>query len=213
MKAVLIALAAGLTFGLAGAPVLAKSPKAETAAPAAAAVPAYEPMAFFADLAGTAWRGEGTGPDGKPIVDNAYYEMILGGRAFQSTHRIENGSYGGRTIFFYDEGAKKYLYHYFTTAGFHTMGEIIPTEHGFTSVEAVIGHPTIVEVRAEAVFGDDTITVTSQHVDNTGKVSGEEGFVYHRIDRKEILLFDEADALFGKRADVKDAHDRYSNTE
>jgi hypothetical protein len=26
-----------------------------------------------------------------------------------------------------------------------------------------------------------------------------------------ILLFDEADALFGKRTDVKDAHDRYAN--
>jgi SpoVK/Ycf46/Vps4 family AAA+-type ATPase len=28
-----------------------------------------------------------------------------------------------------------------------------------------------------------------------------------------ILFFDEADALFGKRSDVKDAHDRYSNIE
>lgn len=28
-----------------------------------------------------------------------------------------------------------------------------------------------------------------------------------------ILLFDEADALFGKRSDVKDAHDRYANIE
>jgi AAA+ superfamily predicted ATPase len=28
-----------------------------------------------------------------------------------------------------------------------------------------------------------------------------------------ILFFDEADALFGKRTEVKDAHDRYANTE
>lgn len=28
-----------------------------------------------------------------------------------------------------------------------------------------------------------------------------------------ILLFDEADALFGKRTEVKDAHDRYANIE
>jgi SpoVK/Ycf46/Vps4 family AAA+-type ATPase len=28
-----------------------------------------------------------------------------------------------------------------------------------------------------------------------------------------ILLFDEADALFGKRGDVKDSHDRYANIE
>ena len=28
-----------------------------------------------------------------------------------------------------------------------------------------------------------------------------------------VLLFDEADALFGKRTEVKDAHDRYANIE
>ena len=28
-----------------------------------------------------------------------------------------------------------------------------------------------------------------------------------------VLLFDEADALFGRRTDVKDAHDRYANLE
>src|SRR5213079_1580089 len=28
-----------------------------------------------------------------------------------------------------------------------------------------------------------------------------------------VLLFDEADALFGKRSEVKDAHDRYANIE
>ena len=28
-----------------------------------------------------------------------------------------------------------------------------------------------------------------------------------------VLLFDEADALFGRRTDVKDAHDRYANAE
>jgi SpoVK/Ycf46/Vps4 family AAA+-type ATPase len=28
-----------------------------------------------------------------------------------------------------------------------------------------------------------------------------------------ILFFDEADALFGKRSEVKDSHDRYSNIE
>jgi SpoVK/Ycf46/Vps4 family AAA+-type ATPase len=28
-----------------------------------------------------------------------------------------------------------------------------------------------------------------------------------------VLLFDEADALFGKRSEVKDSHDRYANQE
>jgi SpoVK/Ycf46/Vps4 family AAA+-type ATPase len=30
---------------------------------------------------------------------------------------------------------------------------------------------------------------------------------------RSILVFDEADALFGKRSEVKDAHDRYANVE
>ena len=32
-------------------------------------------------------------------------------------------------------------------------------------------------------------------------------------DSDAILFFDEADALFGKRSEVKDAHDRYANLE
>ncbi len=32
-------------------------------------------------------------------------------------------------------------------------------------------------------------------------------------DRKWILFFDEADALFGKRTETKDSHDRYANEE
>jgi SpoVK/Ycf46/Vps4 family AAA+-type ATPase len=28
-----------------------------------------------------------------------------------------------------------------------------------------------------------------------------------------ILFFDEADALFGRRSEIKDAHDRYANIE
>jgi SpoVK/Ycf46/Vps4 family AAA+-type ATPase len=31
--------------------------------------------------------------------------------------------------------------------------------------------------------------------------------------KSAVLLFDEADALFGKRSEVKDAHDRYANIE
>ena len=33
------------------------------------------------------------------------------------------------------------------------------------------------------------------------------------FDEKALLFFDEADALFGKRTEVKDAHDRYVNIE
>lgn len=171
---------------------------------------AYEPMEPFAKLAGRSWRGEGTGPNGQPVVDIAKYEMILGGRAFQSTHKLENADYGGRTIIFFDEGAKKYIFHYFTTAGFHTTGEIVPTATGFTAIEQVQNHPEFAEVRSEAFYGDKTIRVVSSHVTHDGDASTGEELVYKEIPSEGVLLFDEADALFGKRTDVKDANDRYA---
>ena len=37
--------------------------------------------------------------------------------------------------------------------------------------------------------------------------------IFEAAEEGAILLFDEADALFGKRTDVKDSHDRYANIE
>jgi SpoVK/Ycf46/Vps4 family AAA+-type ATPase len=38
--------------------------------------------------------------------------------------------------------------------------------------------------------------------------------IFNKAENKDwILFFDEADALFGKRTDVKDSHDRYANIE
>ncbi|MEM8770253.1 MAG: hypothetical protein AAGD92_01265 [Pseudomonadota bacterium] len=150
----------------------------------------YEPMAVFAPFAGKTLRGEGTGPDGQPIVDIAKWEFILNGRAFQSTHRLENGDYGGRTIFFYDEGAKEYVFHYFTTAGFHTTGTITPTENGFTAVETVKGHPKYQEVRSEMIIDGDKIRVTTAHIDKDGEVHDGDGFVYSQIEDPGALFGD-----------------------
>jgi hypothetical protein len=175
---------------------------------------AYEPMAPFEKLAGRVWKGEGTGPNGEAIVDIAVHELILGGRAFQSTHKLEGASYGGRTIFFYDEGAKEYVFHYFTTAGFHTTGTIEPTETGFIAVEAVKGHDKYAEVRSEMIVESAVLRVVSSHVDHDGKESSGDALIYAEMDRKDvILLFDEADALLGRRTEVKDSHDRYANLE
>ncbi|MHA7872316.1 MAG: hypothetical protein ACX939_08205 [Hyphococcus sp.] len=170
---------------------------------------AYEPMAVFEKLDGRVLYGEGVGPNGEPIVDIAKWEMTLGGRAFQSTHKLACRDYGGRTIFFYDEGAKKYIFHYFTTAGFHTVGELDVTDDGFTAVEEVIGHPRFVEVRSDIIFDGDIVRVVSSHVDKDGKPSDSDELVYRDVDEETVLFFDEADALFGKRTNVQNAFDRY----
>jgi SpoVK/Ycf46/Vps4 family AAA+-type ATPase len=61
------------------------------------------------------------------------------------------------------------------------------------------------------VFRVDLSEVASKYIGETEK-NLETAF--NKATQKEwILFFDEADALFGKRTDVKDAHDKYANQE
>lgn len=150
----------------------------------------YEPMAIFAALDGKTMRGEGTAPDGSPIVDIAKWEMILGGRAFQWTHRLEDGSYGGRTIFFYDEAAQEYIFHYFTTAGFHTTGGVTPTETGFIVIEKVLGHPKFVEIYSEIIIDKDEVRIASRHKDKDGVLTEGEVTVFRESDYQGPLFGD-----------------------
>ncbi|NNL88338.1 MAG: hypothetical protein HKP25_04650 [Marinicaulis sp.] len=157
---------------------------------------AYAPMEIFAPLAGRTFKGDGTGPGGEPIIDIVNYEFILGGRAFQATHKLKDSAYGGRTIFFFDEGAKKYIFHYFTTAGFHTTGEVEPTETGFTASESVAGHESIVEVRSEIIIDGDVIRVAANYIDKNGDTAEGGERVYQPVEHA-ILFFDAADAAIG----------------
>jgi hypothetical protein len=152
-------------------PAASASAAPPSVADAEANVPAYEPMAVFAPFVGKTFRGEWTDPDGAKFVDIAKYEMILNGRALQSTHRLEGKDYGGRTIFFYDEGAKNYVFHYFTTAGFHTTGVSEFIDGGLVTEEKVEGHDTIGSVRSKAAFKPDEILVDVVYVGKDGSES------------------------------------------
>ena len=72
---------------------------------------------------------------------------------------------------------------------------------------------------AEVLAGDlgldlyviDLSSVVDKYVGETEKNLDR---IFAEADRiNGVLLFDEADAIFGKRSDVKDAHDRYANVE
>ena len=61
------------------------------------------------------------------------------------------------------------------------------------------------------VYRIDLRAVVSKYIGETEKNLDA---VFNRAEEHHyVLLFDEADALFGKRTDVKDAHDRYANIE
>ncbi len=57
----------------------------------------------------------------------------------------------------------------------------------------------------------DLSTVVSKYIGETEK---QLSLIFHEAQSSNaILFFDEADAIFGKRSEVKDAHDRYANIE
>ncbi|WP_136513092.1 ATP-binding protein [Geomonas edaphica] len=61
------------------------------------------------------------------------------------------------------------------------------------------------------VFRIDLSRVVSKYIGETEKNLA---LLFEKAEYKEwILFFDEADALFGKRTDVRDAHDRFANQE
>lgn len=61
------------------------------------------------------------------------------------------------------------------------------------------------------VYRIDLSSVVSKYIGETEKNLER---IFERAENVDcILFFDEADALFGKRTDVKDAHDRFANSE
>jgi len=62
-----------------------------------------------------------------------------------------------------------------------------------------------------ALFRVDLSTVVSKYIGETEKNLSR--IFEAAVAANVVLFFDEADALFGKRSEVKDAHDRYANIE
>ena len=61
------------------------------------------------------------------------------------------------------------------------------------------------------VFRVDLSQVVSKYIGETEKNLSR---IFDKAELRDwILFFDEADALFGKRTDIKDAHDRFANQE
>ena len=81
-----------------------------------------------------------------------------------------------------------------------------PSGTGKTLAAEVLAHDLDLDL-----YRIDLSSVVSKYIGETEKN------LKHLFDAAEesgvILLFDEADALFGKRAEVKDSHDRYANIE
>jgi hypothetical protein len=81
-----------------------------------------------------------------------------------------------------------------------------PPGTGKTLTAGLLGKVTNIDV-----YRTDLSMVVSKFIGETEKNLSR---IFDRAERKNwILFFDEADALFGKRTEISDAHDRYANQE
>ena len=70
---------------------------------------------------------------------------------------------------------------------------------------------TLARSLGKTVYSVDLSTIMDEYIGETEKNLALAFAAAQR--QRSILFFDEADALFGKRTDVKDSHDRYANLE
>ena len=81
-----------------------------------------------------------------------------------------------------------------------------PPGTGKTLTATLLGRQT-----GKEVFRIDLSRIISKYIGETEKNLSR---LFDKADSKNwILFFDEADALFGKRTDIRDAHDKYANQE
>jgi len=136
------------------------------------------------------WKGpfKSSKPD-KPVVDVMRWERALNGKAVRVLHSVNDGSYGGETIFMWDEKKQAVSFHYFTTAGFMTVGTVNFKENKLITHEVVSGSSGgVTEVKATSEFlADGGFRVTTEHLKEGKWQPGRE--VVYREDPAAKVVF------------------------
>jgi AAA+ superfamily predicted ATPase len=126
-------------------------------------------------------------------------DLVLHPNTLQQIHDIENWIKHTDTLL-NDWGMKKKI-----KPGYRALF-YGPPGTGKTLTATLLGKHT-----GKDVFRIDLSRVVSKYIGETEKNLSR---LFDKAEHKNwILFFDEADALFGKRTDIRDAHDRYANQE
>jgi copper(I)-binding protein len=145
------------------------------APPAAVAGPAaYAP---FHPLVGKSWRGAATAQPG--VEDIQRWDWAVGGHAVRVVHSVNGGEYAGETLIFRDKDSGDYVFHYFTTGGFHTTGTMKATgPAAFDVDETVHGAAGIERLRSTAALGADGVYRVRSSAEQGGRWVEVGGFDY-----------------------------------
>lgn len=145
---------------------------------------AYAP---FEVMVGKTWRGQGTGPD--KAEDIQRWEWAVGGHAVRIIHSVNGGVYAGETLIFRDKDSGNYIFHYFTTGGFHTTGVIRPTGAGaFEMDEAIHGVKGLEALKSTGVLGADGVYRTRAKMEKNGQWVEVGGFDYREDASAKVVM-------------------------
>ncbi len=135
---------------------------------------AYAP---FEHLIGKSWRGTGV-PDAS-VVDVQKWEWAVGGHAVRVVHSVGDGAYAGETVIFRDKDSGAYVFHYFTSGGFHTTGTMRPIGPGAFEVEETVhGLDGFAPLRSTIVMGEDGVNRSRGFQQQNGEWVEKGGFDY-----------------------------------
>lgn len=126
-------------------------------------------------------------------------DLVLHPNTLRQIHEIENWIKHNDTLL-HEWGMKKKI-----KPGYRALF-YGPPGTGKTLTATLLGKHT-----GKDVFRIDLSRIVSKYIGETEKNLSR---LFDKAENKNwILFFDEADALFGKRTDIRDAHDKYANQE
>ena len=136
------------------------------------------------------WKGafKSSTPE-KPLVDVMRWERALNGKAVRVLHSVNDGIYGGETIFRWDEKRQEVAYHYFTTAGFMTVGTMSFKDGKMITHEVVAGSTDgVTEVRGTSeLLPDGAFRVRTEHLKDGKWQTGRE-VMYHEDSAAKVVF-------------------------
>ncbi len=140
-----------------------------------------------------------TFPAQRITTEMEWEDLVLNAQTLQQIHDLEAWIAHGTTLL-YDWGMKKRL-----KLGYRALFHG-PPGTGKTLTASLLGKYT-----GKDVYKVDISMVVSKFIGETEKNLAN---LFARAENKDwILFFDEADTLFSKRTNVRDAHDKYANQE
>lgn len=154
--------------------------------------PLHPQLESFRSLLGKTWVGDfPPSPRGEKVTDVVRYERALNGNAVRSLHSLNDGVYGGETLFRWDERTGQLVFHYFTTQGFLTQGTLVEEPTGTFTSREVVDDPDaaggVSEVRSVFTVAPDKLEVSSSFLKNGQWEPGHRA-TYHLAPDREVVF-------------------------